>query len=191
MEKQKKQLAVLLLILIAACVVFGLLSSSSKKESETVSEEESFVVNDIEADQATKLIFTNSIGTFSLRKDAEEWVLEEDKTADIDEAQVTKLLETVAPLHSSDRIEEVEDLKLYGLDTPVRTIMVSDGEKNSTILVGDFNELTNTYYICLEEDTSTIYTTDYNTVNTFEVQEEDLIIAQAEEETTEETSEFE
>lgn len=191
MEKQKKQLAVLLLILIAACVVFGLLSSSSKKESETVSEEESFVVNDIEADQATKLIFTNSIGTFSLRKDAEEWVLEEDKTADIDEAQVTKLLETVAPLHSSDRIEEVEDLKLYGLDTPVRTIMVSDGEKNSTILVGDFNELTNTYYICLEEDTSTIYTTDYNTVNTFEVQEEDLIITQVEEETTEETSEFE
>lgn len=189
MEKQKKQLAVLLLILIAACVVFGLLSSSSKKESETVSEEESFVVNDIEADQATKLIFTNSIGTFSLRKDAEEWVLEEDKTADIDEAQVTKLLETVAPLHSSDRIEEVEDLKLYGLDTPVRTIMVSDGEKNSTILVGDFNELTNTYYICLEEDTSTIYTTDYNTVNTFEVQEEDLIITQVEEETTEETSE--
>ena len=97
-----------------------------------------------------------------------------------------RLLAAVAPLRSADRIEQAEDLSLYGLDSPVRTIMVSNSEKNSTILVGDFNEITDTYYICLEEDTSTVYTAEYDTVSVFEVQTEDLIIEPDEEETTEE-----
>lgn len=185
MKKQKKQMAVLLLILLAACGVLGFVSISSKEETETIAEE-GFIVNDIEADEATKLIFTNSTGTYSLRKEEEEWVLEEDKTADVNETEVTRLLAAVAPLRSADRIEQVEDLSLYGLDSPVRTIMVSNGEKNSTILVGDFNEITDTYYICLEEDTSTVYTAEYDTVSTFEVQAEDLTIAPTEAETTEE-----
>ncbi|MBO5146960.1 MAG: DUF4340 domain-containing protein [Lachnospiraceae bacterium] len=185
MVKQRKQMAVLLLILFAACGVLGFVSLSSKEEAEAMAEE-GFVVNDIEADEATKLIFTNSTGTYSLRKEEEKWILEEDKTAEVDETEVTRLLAAVAPLRSADRIEQAEDLSLYGLDSPVRTIMVSNSEKNSTILVGDFNEITDTYYICLEEDTSTVYTAEYDTVSAFEVQTEDLIIEPDEEETTEE-----
>lgn len=183
MEKQKKQLIALLVILIAAVILFLLLSHSSNEESEAASTEESYVVNDLEAANVTKLIFTNSAATISLTKVSDEWVFEDDKTIDIDESVVEDLLEEVAPLSSENRIENVEDLSIYGLDSPARTIMVSDGEQTCTILVGDFNEITSTYYICTEEELRTVYTAEYNTVYAFEVTVDDLTAEEIETET--------
>jgi hypothetical protein len=191
MEKQKKQLLAMLVILIAAVIIFFAVSKTSNDDEEENLEEETYTVNDIEAEDVTRLIFTNSSDTVSLTKSDDEWIYEDDKSIDIDESAVEDLVDKVSPLKSEDCIENVDDLSVYGLDTPVRTIMVSNGDKTNTILVGDYNDITDTYYICFETDTSKVYTADYDTVYAFEVSVDDLTAEEEIETETEASTEAE
>jgi hypothetical protein len=183
MEKQKKQLIALLAVLVVAVVVFFGVSkiSNDEEEEETIT----YTVNDIESDNVTRLVFTNSEGTVSLSKSGDEWICEDDKTLDIDEDEVDTLVGKVAGLTSEYKIENVTDLSQYGLDEPSTTIMISDGTNSCTILVGNYNSITSTNYICLESDMTIVYSTD-NGVNTFNKTVDDLI-AEPETETETET----
>jgi hypothetical protein len=184
MEKQKKQLMALLAVLVVAVVAFfGVSKISNADEEEDTTP--AYSVNEIEADNVTRLVFTNSNGTVSLSKSGDEWYSEDDKSLDIDEDTVNTLVGKMAGLTSDDKIENVTDLSQYGLDEPVKTIMISDGTNTCTILVGSYNSITSTYYICLESDTTTVYSTD-NRVNTFSKTIDDLI-AEPETETETET----
>ncbi|MCX4378952.1 MAG: DUF4340 domain-containing protein, partial [Lachnospiraceae bacterium] len=157
MERQKKQLAMLTVILIAAVIILIVLLKYFDKASEDVSEENHFTINNIQADKVIRFAFTNSAGTVSLTKNAQEWIYDNDSSLDMDEDKVTELIQTVAPLDSENRIEEVENLEMYGLAEPALTILVSDGEEVCTMMIGDLNEMTGTYYLCLEGKESVIY----------------------------------
>jgi hypothetical protein len=184
MEKQKKQLIVLLVILVIAAIAFFAVSNmSSDDEEETV---ETYTVNDIEADSVTRLIFTHDDTTVSLSKVGEDWLCEDDKTLDIDEDSVDSLVSKVAGMTSENKIENVTDISQYGLDAPTTTIMISDGTNSATLLVGSYNSISSVYYICLEADTSTVYTTSSSVVSAFGITVDDLI-AEAETETETET----
>ena len=156
MERQKKQLAMLTVILIAAVIILIVLLKYFDKASEDVSEENHFTINNIQADKVIRFAFTNSAGTVSLTKNAQEWIYDNDSSLDMDEDKVTELIQTVAPLDSENRIEEVENLEMYGLAEPALTILVSDGEEVCTMMIGDLNEMTGTYYLCLEGKESVI-----------------------------------
>jgi hypothetical protein len=174
MEKQKKQLIALLAVLAVAVVAFfGVSRIANADEEEDTTP--AYSVNEIEADNVTRLVFTNSNGTVSLTKSGDEWLCEDDKSLDIDEDTVDTLVGKMAGLTSDDKIENVTDLSQYGLDEPVKTIMISDGNDTCTILVGNYNSITSTYYICLETDMTTVYSTD-NRVNTFNKTVDDLIV---------------
>ena len=70
------------------------------------------------------------------------------------------------------------------VDEPAATILISDGTTGCTLLVGDYNELTETYYLCLESDKGTVYTADPYTVSDFiDKRMEDLVVQQEETET--------
>lgn len=189
MEKQKKQLFGLLAVLVVAVIAFFGLSKFSVADETEASEDEAYTVNAIEADNVTGFIFTNTNDTVSLTKDGDEWIYESDKSLDLDESKVSSLISNVAPLTSQDCIENVDDLSVYGLDNPVRTIVISDGDNTCTIFVGDFNDMTDTYYICLESDMNTVYTAEYNTVYAFETSVDDLVAEEEETETETETVE--
>ena len=74
----------------------------------------------------------------------------------------------------------MEDASIYGLTEPTMTILVSDGTTSYTVLVGDYNDVTGTQYICLENDMSTVYTTSSYTVSDFEGGIDDLIVEEEE-----------
>ena len=93
----------------------------------------------------------------------------------------------VASLTSENKIENVEDIAQYGLDAPSLTILVSDGTTSYTILIGDYNETTYTYYMCLESDKSTVYTTNSVTITSFKSNTLEDITAEEETETETET----
>lgn len=181
MEKQKKQLIGLLIILIVAVAAFILVSKLP--DEDTDEEKAVYAVTSLNKEDVTKLKFTNGNGTVTLTKNGESWLCEEDRTVDIDEDTVDTMAGKVASLTSENKIENVEDISRYGLDSPSLTILVSDGTDTKTILVGDYNETTYTYYLCLEGDTGTVYTAQSSTVSDFMNKTlEDLA---AEEETTE------
>lgn len=183
MERQKKQLAVLTVILIAAVIILIVLLKYFDKASEDASEENHFTINNIQADKVIRFAFTNSAGTVSLTKNAQEWIYDNDSSLDMDEDKVTELIQTVAPLDSENRIEEVENLEMYGLAEPALTILVSDGEEVCTMMIGDLNEMTGTYYLCLEGKESVIYDVNPQIVSAFGTTLEDLVTAK--EQTTE------
>ncbi len=183
MERQKKQLAMLTAILIAAVIILIVLLKYFDKASEDASEENHFTINNIQADKVIRFAFTNSAGTVSLTKNAQEWIYDNDSSLDMDEDKVTELIQTVAPLDSENRIEEVENLEMYGLAEPALTILVSDGEEVCTMMIGDLNEMTGTYYLCLEGKESVIYDVNPQIVSAFGTTLEDLVTAK--EQTTE------
>lgn len=181
MEKQKKQLILLLAILIVAVIAF-IVVLKLPKEDEDTSEQVSYEVTKLDADKVTKLSYHNENATVRLVKDGDKWYCEEDKTIEIDADTVSSMINKVASLTSENKIEKVKDNSIYGLDSPSVAIYISDGSDSYTLLIGDYNETTQTYYMCLEADTSTVYTTDSVTVSTFDKTLEDLKV---EEETTE------
>lgn len=165
MEKQKKQLLGLLVILIVAVIAFIVVKNlPQEEETDTTA---SYEVTNLNADDVTKLVYTNENGTLTLNKDGDNWICDEDRSVDIDEDKVSTMVGKVASLTSENKIENVEDIAQYGLDTPSLTILVSDGTTSYTLLIGDYNETTYTYYMCLESDKSTVYTTNSVTITSF------------------------
>ncbi len=187
MEKQKKQLLGLLVILIVAVIAFIVVKNLPDEEEEDTTA--SYEVTDLNADNVTKLVYTNENGTLTLNKNGDEWTCEEDRSVDIDEDMVNTMVGKVASLTSENKIENVEDISQYGLDNPSLTILVSDGTTSYTLLIGDYNETTYTYYMCLENDKSTVYTTQSVAISSFQNNTLEDITAEAETETATETEE--
>ena len=185
MEKQKKQLIGLLAILIVAVIAFVVVKKLPKEEEEDTTA--SYEVTNLNADDVTKLVYTNENGTLTLNKDGDNWSCDEDRSVDIDADKVSTMVGKVATLTSENKIENVEDIAQYGLDTPSLTILVSDGTTSYTILVGDYNETTYTYYVCLESDKSTVYTTQSVTISSFQNNTLEDLTVQEETETATET----
>lgn len=166
MEKQKKQLIGLLVVLVVAVIAFVVISRLP--DGEEAEDEESYAVTALDADAVTKLVYTNESGTVSLTKSGSDWVCEEDKGVDIDEDTVNNMVSMVASLTSENKLENVTDVSQYGLDDPTLKILISDGSDSYTLFVGDYNETTYTYYLCLESDMSTVYTTQPGTISDFQ-----------------------
>lgn len=182
MEKQKKQL--LLLVGVLFLVIMAWFGVSLIPEEDESQETISYQVSDLEEDAVTKLTYTNESGTFSFSKEGEEWLYEADKSVDIEESTIENMIGKLASYASENQITGVEDISIYGLNEPKYTILLSDGTNAYTMLVGDYNATTYTYYMCLEDDQSTVYTVQSSDVAVYGNVLEDLIAE--EEETTEE-----
>ena len=171
MEKQKKQLLGLLVILIVAVIAFIVVKNlPQEEETDTTA---SYEVTNLNADDVTKLVYTNENGTLTLNKDGDNWICDENRSVDIDADKVSTMVGKVASLTSENKIENVEDIAQYGLDAPSLTILVSDGTTSYTILIGNYNE--------------TVYTTNSVTITSFKSNTLEDITAEEETETETET----
>lgn len=182
MRKQKNQLLIMLFVLILAIVA---LTFVWKIPADVETDEtQSFTVTDLDQNNIIRFSYTNENGTYRFIRQGEEWLDEDDKTLDVDEEAIDRMIGKVASLTSPNRIGQVEDSAQYGLDDPAVSIVISDGTADYTLLVGDYNDLTGMYYLCLESDQGTVYTAASYTVSDFiEKNLEDLIVQEEETET--------
>ena len=172
MKKQKRQLMVMLGIFVVVIAAYFMVSTSKKAEAVT----SGYEVVEFSAEEVTRLIFTNESGTISLVKDNGIWICDDNKEVEIDREKVELLLSNIAPLSSENFIEDAKDLKIYGLENPAGTIMVSDKDRKYTIFVGDFNDTLGMYYICLEESPNMVYTAQRSAIDSFDVTLEELLV---------------
>lgn len=184
MEKQQKQLIAMLVTLIVVVLVFFGISAIPEEEDEAT------VVHDITklvSEDVTKLVYTFEDVHVKLTKSGEEWINEEDASMDLEEEAVLDMITKVAALSSENKIENVEDTEQYGLAEATKHVLISDGDYTYTLVFGDYNDMTYQYYVCLEEDMSTVYTVSSSVVNAFNTPVEDLLVEEetaTEEETT-------
>lgn len=187
MQKQKKQFVILIVILLLAVGGYFLAAHISEKEAaDSESDTESYALTTLDSASVNKLSFTNTSGTYTFHKDGDDWISDDDTSLDMDEASIDSMVAILASLGSEDRIDQVDDLTKYGLDVPSKKLLVSDGKTTVTILVGAENTAISKYYVCLENDQTTVYTMDNSSVVMFDKTLEDCI---AEPETTEEETE--
>lgn len=157
---------VLLCALIACYIALVKVNSSEEEttEEETAQEE----VAAIASDDISTLTFEAGDQTLTFQKGEDSWTLEGQEDFPVDASKVDSLTSSLASIKADRTLTDVEDPGEYGLDDPVNVIEVvkTDGSTEK-ITVGDKNSSTGNTYICLNDDTSTVYTTGTDLGNTF------------------------
>lgn len=188
-RKQKIQAAaslIILVILIAA--LFGLKAYNKNEEKQQSEAEEAakVYVNQIKAEDITALSWTQNDTTWHLTKTDDTWTCTEQPDDTLDTAQVQTLLDAIAGLEATQKIENPEDDTTYGFDTPATTITCTTPDTTTTILVGNENTITGGNYV-KEEGTDNVYLVSTTLPTTFDCDPTTLV--KTEESEASETSE--
>ncbi len=187
MEKQKKQFIVVLILLIVAVAAYLLLHVyNDKKEAKEEAEEDAdtITITDFDTDDVTAFSYQLNGETLSFAKDGDNWLYDGDTSLDLDEDSITSMLLAVSNLTTEEALEEYDSLSDYGLDTPSNTITVTTADGTITLLAGNQNEITNSYYM-MTGDSDTVYLISTDLNSTFGSAVDDLIAEEEETETEE------
>jgi len=107
--------------------------SDLRKEMKDVRQKQ---LADIEKDNVTKFVLTNSHGTFGVEKSGKEWKLFQPKVTAADSSTVDSILWDVDDLKADEFIDKPQALKVYALHKPQIQITVSEGSKTTTVRIG-------------------------------------------------------
>lgn len=187
MEKQKKQFIVVLILLVVAVAAYLILHVyNDKKEAKEEAEEDAdtITITDFDTDDVTAFSYQLNGETLSFTKDGDNWLYDGDTSLDLDEDSITSMLSAVSNLTTEEALEEYDSLSDYGLDTPSNTITVTTADGTITLLAGNQNEITNSYYM-MTGDSDTVYLISTDLNSTFGSAVDDLIAEEEETETEE------
>ena len=159
MAKQRIQREIRLIIILAVLSViffgltFGIRSMASHKEDAT----QRFIDQATMAELPDHVEVTNGMEHFVLVSEKGEWYLENDRDVPIDGLQVTDT-RSVSKYFSPGRVltDQKENMAEFGLTDPQATVTLSNASDSITYLIGDFNPVTNEYYVSLK-DSDTVY----------------------------------
>lgn len=187
MEKQKKQFIVVLILLVVAVAAYLILHVyNDKKEAKEEAEEDAdtITITDFDTDDVTAFSYQLNGETLSFTKDGDNWLYDGDTSLDLDEDSITSMLSAVSNLTTEEALEEYDSLSDYGLDTPSNNITVTTADGTITLLAGNQNEITNSYYM-MTGDSDTVYLISTDLNSTFSSAVDDLIAEEEETETEE------
>ena len=180
--KRKKKLIALLGVLAALCVmtvIAGQITASPSDEDtgeDAGQEETAIAVASVAAEDVASLAVESGGETLALSRTDGEWMNAQDLDFPIDGDQVSALLENLADVTASRRIDEPEALSEYGLETPQKTVSVtlSDGSVQ-TFAFGDQNTLTSETYMLLNGDESAVYLVSTDLADAFSCDPYDVV----------------
>lgn len=186
MKNQKKQLITLIALFVFLISAYIGLQVYNDNETEKEEKENRIVITEFTAEEVVSFSYDYNGITYSYTLNDEAWLYDGDTTLDMDESSIILMLTTAGSLLGQDRVSEYASLDMYGLDVPVKTVVITltDGTVK-TIKIGDYNEILGFYYLMVEGDEN-LYLVDSTIYDTFEISEADLEVV-AEENIEEET----
>ncbi len=146
---------------------------TSKQQQE---EQTSDVIKLIEAEEEliTELGYVYNGQEYAFVKKEGTWYAKSDESLTITQVPIAAMAAKFAPFAASQKIENVQDMNQYGLETPARYLYcVADGVEHR-ILLGDLNEFSGDYYVCLPGEKD-IYIVASSTILAFNNTLEDMI----------------
>lgn len=190
MKKQKIQVIVLAVVLVVLVAAFFFLPKVIKGEED---ETESYIVTAIDSSAVTGISFTNDGAEYSFVKENDVWYAADDKELPISQGIVNNLADIVGNIVSSTKIDHVTDFSQYGLDNPLHEVNFTADGTEYTVLMGDYNDITGSYYLSLQGE-NTVYMVPGTVVTPFASTLEEFIEAETateenQEESTVETTE--
>lgn len=168
--KRAKRIYILLGILAAVCILtFAVVKHEEKQENIRNSGE---VVLEVPTDSVSSLSWECGAETLSFHKE-EQWLYDEDEAFPVDEEKISQLLDLFRQLHAAFIIEDVTDYSQYGLDDPVCRILLSAGEENYEITLGDYSTMDSQRYLSLGD--GNVYLVADDPLEYFDISLRDLI----------------
>lgn len=129
MKKKKylKLLICLIVFVLLMALYVGIKKQDLKKEE---NEESSFIeVTALNTEDITGISFYIGDEQVSFAKKDATWLMEEEEGFPLDDSKIVSILEEVATLNASRKLENISDLSEFGLESPLNTITLtgSDG----------------------------------------------------------------
>lgn len=152
MKKKGRNLLILLVVLILLSAAYFLLVQYNKSQEQSEANEAevdtSVVVSTTEADSITGITVSGENGMYSLSKEGDAWIYDDDKSLPVNQSRVTEMLNMLKEVKAVRTVDEANgDLETYGLKVPRITVMMTtdDGQK-TTYNIGSSNMTTGDYY---------------------------------------------
>lgn len=160
-RKKKIHLLILLLLLGASASAYAALKLSGRGAAgeEIPQEQEDWPVTRIDSAQVKEIGIIGGEGSVNLIREEGGWKCLEDEETAIDEGAVEALLSMAVAITATEKIEDVTDLKQYGLVQPAVNVTLQWEDNMYIIRLGDYNPIIDCYYLRLNEENA-VYTVD-------------------------------
>ena len=144
MNKQKKLLLLVSVLVLASAITLVVVKHEDTKEK-------------IKNTPATILEWTEIDGvsweyngaSYAFQKKDDAWTYPADTAFPVDGDKMNALLEQFGALGAAFTIEEVEDYGQYGLEKPICTITLTQGDGETTLTLGDYSQMDGERYASL------------------------------------------
>lgn len=154
------------------CLLLGIYIMMKKQndteETSVTEEEEQQEVLSVSEDEIKNLSFRMEGDEVTWSKEEENWTLSQDENFPVDANKMKSLTSALSSLTAERTLEEVSNLKDYGLETPENVIEIekTDGSTES-ISVGSKNPSTGHTYVSVGENKDTVYTVSSDLASVF------------------------
>ena len=156
---KKNKLVILLLVLAGLLVVYLGLSAYNKQADKKKQEKaEAEQIHLVDADSLTKISYTDGSSSMAFTCEDGTWYYDKDKEIPISQSTLEEMEKNITDLTAVRKIKNPDDLKDYGLTSPLYEVSYTDADGNAhTIHVGD--TAGENYYASLDDETD-VYTID-------------------------------
>lgn len=174
MKKQQKQFLILLVVLVALVAgLFGLKQYNQTQSKQPIEQEAVITVVAFSSEDIVRFSYDYEGTTYSFVKEEGTWYYAEDKPISLIQTSIADMIAGVALLTAELAIENVTDMTQYGLTEPQRTLRLETEAESVTLLVGDYNSMSDVYYLSKAGDT-TVYAVSPAVMEAFERSLEDV-----------------
>lgn len=159
MQKQKIQFLVLLaVVLLLGGIYAGIryYNETQEKKEEEEQAAETVSVTDMKVSDITGFSYVLEGETISFTKEGDDWQYDGDRSLDMDEDAIETMLSKAVGVTAEETVTDYENLDDFGLETPSNTIIFTTEKGETTLYIGNQNEITSQYYLKKGDD-ATIY----------------------------------
>ena len=168
---RSKKLYLLLGILLAVCIATFAISRYEEKKEEIRNSDE--IILDIDAGAVDSLSWEYDDMSLSFYKD-ESWLYSEDAAFPVDDEAIGQLLDVFSGFGVSFTIENVENYGQYGLDDPICTIRIGEGETTHVITLGSYSVMDSERYVSIGD--GNVYLASHDPFEDYKLEISDLIL---------------
>lgn len=145
MRRAKKLYVLLGVLLVVSAATFILSGYQAHREKISSTGEN---ILEIPSDTVTALSWENDSGKLAFHKDG-TWRYDADGAFPVSQEKIDQMLEQFRDFRAAFVIENVEDYGQYGLEKPVCTIQISQGDKTCDVKLGDFSKMDSQRYVSI------------------------------------------
>ena len=156
MKRKRTMIVSLGILAVLGCAVFAVKHMDLENGLDTNGDEieSGDAVFGISADDVDALSWTYKGNTVSLVREDGEWINADDAVFPVDQDKADDFASFVGSAKSDLIIENIENMKQYGLESPSAEITMKTGNDEYVIEVGNENSIGGSYYISFSENTA-------------------------------------